>query len=81
MRYTQDEMQVFDTDMVWEILFRYLNPETSVAEPETRMVKLIPPQARIWAYHATCEAECRRLNDLQRSPPYIEHPIPAHSLD
>ena len=66
-RLTEDLQLVIDTDEVWEIMYRYVNPEYSRAEPERRMVKNVPKKCKIWFHQSNCRLECFRRN---KSTPY-----------
>jgi len=66
-RITEDLPVVRDTDEVWEIMYRYVNPEYSRAEPEKRMVKNIPDKYKIWFHQSNCRLACMRIN---KSQPY-----------
>jgi len=66
-RITEDFQLVEPSDYVWEIMYRYVNPEFSRAEPERRLVNSIPGKVKIWFHQSNCRLECFRRN---KSVPY-----------
>lgn len=62
MRVTQDWHEVCKTDLVWEIVFKYYNEETSLAEPERKESHEVPKKYRVWKYKDACEEECLKIN-------------------
>jgi len=62
MIHTEDYQFVCGTDSVFEIQYRRLNAETSIAEPTTVMANDAP--GKIWKNWKGCKSECDRLNGL-----------------
>ncbi len=58
---TQDGHVVTPYSSVYEVMYRYLNAEVSVPEPEKRFVIDIPPGTKYWLDKRECERECRRI--------------------
>jgi hypothetical protein len=65
MMHTEDFQFVCPTDSVFEIQYRRLNAETSIAEPTLIMAETAP--GKIWKNWKGCKKECDRLNGL----PYV----------
>lgn len=63
-RRTQDGCLVGDHDIVYEIMYRYVNRETSLAEAESRQVCEIPLEAKIWKHKSNCISRCYSLNRI-----------------
>lgn len=61
MRQTEDYNTVAESELVWEIMYQYINPEVSEPYPDQRLVRLIPPGTRIWVHKNNCQAECDRI--------------------
>lgn len=62
-RLTEDLHLVSQSEDVWEVMYRYINAEVSIAEPEKRMVKQIPVGVKIWVHYSACRLHCGRLNN------------------
>lgn len=60
---TEDNHWVDSTTAVWEIMWRYLNPEVSLAEPEERPAGFVPRMNKIWKDRGVCKRVCNRLNN------------------
>lgn len=61
-RITKDGHTVEETDFVYEVMYRYLNAEASLAEPEKRMMKDVPKEVNIWKYRLACWIVCNAKN-------------------
>jgi len=66
-RITAEGNKVDSFEMVWEIMYRYVNPEVSLAYPEQRICKDVPPNVRIWKHKRRCWERCITLN-IRREP-------------
>lgn len=62
LRKTEDENWVLEGELVWEIMFRFINWEVSIAEPEQRAVRDIPEHYKIWKHLSNCIRACRKIN-------------------
>lgn len=62
MRFTEDHIPVAETDHVYEILYRYINPEYSQPEPDLRKVKDIPPGTPIWKEKENCIIAIKKIH-------------------
>lgn len=63
-RLTQDGHIIFDQDVVWEIMYKRYNSESSEAYPEARHANKIPTKYPIWASQRQCQKRCDELNTL-----------------
>lgn len=62
MRHTVDYKDVNDEDFVYEIMWRYINPEvTGYPEPERTQARHVPEGTRIWKFESNCRKECNKL--------------------
>lgn len=61
VRITEDNHTVKGNELVYEIMYRYYNPEVSLPEPEQRAVRLIPEDRPIWLHRQNCQIECDRI--------------------
>lgn len=66
MRQTEDNIWVTESEMVWEIMYRYFNGEVSRAEPEARSAKEIPFKYKIWKHRGNCQAQCFLNNNVDK---------------
>lgn len=68
---------VADTDTAFEIQYRRLNEETSIAEPT--MIRAYDTDRKIWKFWGGCAFACRKINDKPKYEPLTE-PIPTIKL-
>jgi hypothetical protein len=66
-RRTVDGNYVEKNEDVYEIMYRYINAEASVAEPERRKASEIPAKVKIWVHKNNCQFWCDKIN---RPKPY-----------
>lgn len=67
-RLTEDGQMVYAHTKVWEVVWRYLNTEISIAEPESREAGEIPDAVPIYFFKRQCQIKCAQLN----KPPAYE---------
>ncbi len=77
MRLTEDGHVVEPDRLVFEILYRRLNQEISLAEPTCIMAS--ETDRPIWKTYESCAFACRKINDKPRWEPLTE-PIPTIKL-
>jgi hypothetical protein len=77
MRLTEDGHAVPPDRLVFEILYRRLNQEISLAEPTCVMVS--DTDRPIWKTYEACAFVCRKINDTPRWQP-LTQTIPTIKL-
>lgn len=60
---TIDGHIVTENDLVYEIMYRYYNPEYSDPVPEQRKLKDIPQGTKVWYRKINCHVECQRIKN------------------
>lgn len=66
MRLTADNHAVEYAEMVWEVMYEYLNPEISLAYPESRSAIDIPDKWPIYKDRWACQMVCNHLNEQNK---------------
>lgn len=67
-RITVEGKKVDKYETVWEIMYRYVNPEVSLAYPQEMICKDVPEGVRIWKYRNNCFLKCARINNSNEPP-------------
>lgn len=62
MRTTVDGYSAYKKDIVYEIIWVYINPEVSEAVPYATDIQTAPAKVKIWLKEYICQAECDELN-------------------
>ena len=62
VRPTADGYFCCSSTSVWEIQFRYLNAEISIAEPTLMNAGNVPLTSAIWMHIEGCQLKCAELN-------------------
>ena len=77
MRLTEDGHMVDELDSVFEIQYRRLNEEVSIAEPTWIIAH--ETDRRIWKHRMACAIECLKINNTPRWEPLTQE-IPTIKL-
>ena len=65
---TQEGYEVEDNEPVYEILYKWYNPEVSMAEPYLTVVEKVPKDFKMWKHKNGCLGYCIYLN--RKNHPY-----------
>lgn len=63
---TEDYQLVTQYDAVWEIWYKWLNWEVSLAYPVPARVADVPAGCKVWRNEDACRRECHRRNNPTR---------------
>lgn len=66
-RTTVDGKKVDKYEQVWEIMYRYVNPEVSLAYPQETRCDQVPDKVKIWHSRSECLIKCMKINK-EREP-------------
>lgn len=81
MRITEEGYHVEETEFVYEIMYRYYNEETSLPEPEGKLVRDVPVGWKIWKHRRECWLACKERIRKEKFDNYAAIYLSGGSVD